>query len=130
MFDTKTRVLIIDDMMMMRKLLGKICKDIGFTDQVEASDGEEAWKTITSSTSPIGLIISDWNMPNCTGIELLKKLRTDSKFAKIPFLMVTAEGEESLIAEALSAGADGVVRKPFTKEGLIDNLELVHKKYL
>ncbi|MEK7691155.1 MAG: response regulator, partial [Bdellovibrionota bacterium] len=72
MFDKSTRVLIVDDMLTMRKLVGKICKDLGFTDLVEAADGNLAWSLLESSKPGIGLVISDWNMPNCSGLEFLR----------------------------------------------------------
>lgn len=129
MFDTKTKVLVVDDMSTMRKLVGKILKEIGFTDITEAADGIQAWEAINSATSPFGLVISDWNMPNCTGIDLLKRLRADPRFKKTPFVLVTAESEGHQVAEALKAGVDQYVVKPFNKEGLVVKLESVHKKY-
>lgn len=129
MFDLKTRVLIVDDMMTMRKLVGKICKEIGFTDITEASDGTLAWEAIMGASPGFGLVISDWNMPNCSGVDLLKRLRADSRFGKTPFLLVTAEAEQHQVAEAVSAGVDSYVVKPFTKEVLAAKLEAVYKKY-
>jgi len=129
MFDPKTRVLIVDDMMTMRKLVGKILKEIGFTDITEAADGIQAWEAVNSAPTPFGLIISDWNMPNCTGIDFLKRLRSDQRFKKTPFVLVTAESEQHQVAEALKSGVDQYVVKPFNKDGLVLKLESVHKKY-
>lgn len=129
MFDLGTKVLIVDDMSSMRKMITNMCKDIGFTDLVGAEDGNKAWEVLTTSTSPIGLIISDWNMPNCTGIELLKKIRGDARFAKTPFMMLTAEAEGKQVAEAVSAGVDAYVVKPFAQASLTEKIEAVHKKY-
>lgn len=129
MFDPKTRVLIVDDMMTMRKLVGKILKEIGFTDLTEAADGIQAWEAVNSAPTPFGLIISDWNMPNCTGIDFLKRLRSDQRFKKTPFVLVTAESEQHQVAEALKSGVDQYVVKPFNKDGLVLKLESVHKKY-
>jgi two-component system chemotaxis response regulator CheY len=78
----------------------------------------------------IGLIISDWNMPNCTGLELLKKVRADQNLSKTPFLLVTAEAEQGQVSEAIKSGVDQYVVKPFSKEGLKAKLELTHKKIL
>jgi two-component system chemotaxis response regulator CheY len=128
MFDLKTRILIVDDMLTMRKLVGKVCKEIGFTDLTEASDGIKAWEAIAAASPPISLIISDWNMPNCTGIDLLKRVRCDSRFGKLPFVLVTAEAEQHQIVEAVKAGVSNYVVKPFTTEGLKEKLEAVHKK--
>ncbi len=129
MFDPKTRVLVVDDMSTMRKIVIKILKDLGFTDFTEAADGTLAWEAINNAPAPIGLIISDWNMPNCTGLDLLKRVRMDQKHKKLPFILVTAEAETSQVAEALKAGVDQYVVKPFTKEALQSKLESVHKKY-
>lgn len=128
MFDPKTRILICDDMMTMRKLVSKVCKDIGFTDLTEAADGLLAWKALNDANPPIGLIISDWNMPNCSGLEFLKKVRGDAKFAKLPFIMVTAEAEQHQIVDAVKSGVSNYVIKPFTGDVLREKLEQVHKK--
>lgn len=128
MFDSNTRILIVDDMMTMRKLVGKICKELGFSNLVEASDGIQAWEQIQNASPPIGLIISDWNMPNCSGLDLVKRLRSDSRFGKTPFLMVTAESEQSQVVEALKAGVDNYVVKPFSAATLTEKLTAIHKK--
>ena len=128
MFSNTTKVLIVDDMMTMRKLVSKTCKDIGFQNLVEAADGIQAWEAIQSSNPPIGLIISDWNMPNCSGLDLVKRIRADSRFKNTPFIMVTAEAEQHQVLEAIKSGVDNYVVKPFGKEQLIEKLEAVHKK--
>jgi two-component system, chemotaxis family, chemotaxis protein CheY len=129
MFAPTTRVLIVDDMSTMRKIVGKTCKELGFSDLTEAADGIQAWEALNNAPAPIGLIISDWNMPNCTGIDLLKRVRGDSRFSKIPFLLVTAEAEQHQVIEAVKAGVDQYVVKPFTKDDLKTKLEAVYKKY-
>jgi two-component system chemotaxis response regulator CheY len=128
MFSNTTNVLIVDDMMTMRKLVSKTCKDIGFQNLVEAADGIQAWEAIQNSTPPIGLVISDWNMPNCSGLDLVKRIRADSRFKNTPFIMVTAEAEQHQVLEAIKSGVDNYVVKPFGKEQLIEKLEAVHKK--
>lgn len=128
MFDPKTKVLVVDDMMTMRKIVSKTCKEIGFTDITEAADGIQAWEKISSGTEPFGLIISDWNMPNCTGIDLLKRIRADSRYGKLPFILVTAEAEKTQIIEAMQAGVSGYVVKPFTADSLREKIEAVHSK--
>lgn len=129
MFDLKTKILVVDDMSTMRKIVGKILKDIGFTDITEAADGIQAWNAVSTTPLAFGLIISDWNMPNCSGIDLLKRLRSDQRYKKTPFILVTAESEGHQVAEALKSGVDQYVVKPFNKESLVSKLELVHKKY-
>jgi two-component system chemotaxis response regulator CheY len=128
MFDLSTRILVVDDMLTMRKLVGKVCKDIGFTDITEAADGNLAWQALNAASPPIGLIISDWNMPNCSGIDLLRKIRSDAKYGKLPFILVTAEAEQSQIIEAVKAGVSNYVVKPFTADVLKQKLEQVHTK--
>lgn len=129
MFNPSTKILVVDDMMTMRKLVSKVCKDLGFSDIHEAKDGAQAWEAVSNSVPPFGLIISDWNMPISTGLDLLKRVRGDSRFSKTPFLMVTAEAEGHQVAEALKAGVDQYVVKPFGKETLMEKLEIVYKKY-
>lgn len=129
MFDPKTKVLVVDDMSTMRKIVIKIVKDLGFTDIHEAADGNEAWKHISNAGEvPFGLVISDWNMPNCTGLEFLKRIRSDQKISKTPFILVTAEAEGHQVAEAVKAGVDQYVVKPFSRDSLRDKLEAMHKK--
>ena len=128
MFDPKTRMLIVDDMMSMRALISKVCKEIGFKDIMEASDGADAWQKISQATIPFGLVISDWNMPNSTGLDLLKRIRSDSKFKSLPFIMVTSESEIDQVTEAAQSGVDGFVVKPFNGDILKKKLEAVYKK--
>ena len=128
MFDLSTRILIVDDMMTMRKMVGKVCKEIGFTDLTEAADGALAWEAITNAKPAFGLVISDWNMPNCTGIELLKRVRGSPRTATLPFVLVTAEAEQHQIVEAVKAGVSNYVIKPFTADSIREKLEQVHKK--
>lgn len=128
MFDLKTRILVVDDMLTMRKLVQKACKTIGFTDFTEAKDGKEAFEKLVAADPPIGLVISDWNMPNCTGLDFLKQVRADEKFKALPFVLVTAEAEKGQIIEAVQAGVTNYVVKPFTPEVLKEKIEVAHKK--
>jgi len=128
MFDPTTKVLVVDDMMTMRKIVVKACKDIGFSDIVEAADGQKAWEALQAATSPIGLVISDWNMPNCTGLDLLKRVRSDGRYKTLPFVLLTAESEGHQVAEAVKSGVDNYIVKPFTPELLQRKLEETHKK--
>lgn len=130
MFDLNIKVLIVDDMGTMRKLVTKACMEIGFKNFVEAADGNLAWETLGASPEPIGLIISDWNMPKCTGIDLLKRVRADGRFKHLPFILVTAEAEKGQIVEAMQANVSGYVIKPFSPETLKAQLEQAHKKAL
>jgi two-component system chemotaxis response regulator CheY len=130
MFDFKTRILIVDDMITMRKLVVKSCKEIGFNDLTEAGDGIEGWAAIQEANPSFGLILSDCNMPNSTGLDLLKRVRADSRFGKTPFILVTSDSEESQIVLAAKAGVSEYVVKPFTAEFLRERIEVVHQKML
>lgn len=126
MFDPKTKVLVVDDMLTMRKIVTKILRELGFTDISEAADGIEAWEK--TKDGGFGLIISDWNMPNCTGLDFLKRVRADQRLSKTPFILVTAEAEQHQVAEAIKSGVDQYVVKPFSKESLKVKLESAYKK--
>lgn len=128
MFDPKTKVLIVDDMLTMRKIVSKILRELGFINITEAQDGEEAWEKAQSGN--FGLIISDWNMPKCTGLEFLKRVRASHELKHTPFLLVTAEAESAQVAEAIKSGVDQYVVKPFSKDGLKAKLEMTYKKIM
>ncbi len=123
--DTSIKVLIVDDFATMRRILKNILKQLGFRNLVEADDGTTAWEILENQT--IDLIISDWNMPKMTGLELLKKVRANSRYGKTPFLMVTAEAQKQNVIEAVQAGVSNYVVKPFTAEAISDKLEKILK---
>jgi len=127
-FDPATRVLVVDDMMTMRKIVSKICRELGFSDITEAVNGADAWQKISEAKIPFDLVISDWNMPQSTGLDLLKRVRSDSRFAATPFVMVTAEAEQSQIIEAVKAKVSGYIIKPFTADMLTEKLTAVYSK--
>lgn len=128
MFDLRTRVLVVDDMLTMRKLISDVCREIGFTDITEAADGALAWSAITKAQPSIGLIISDLVMPNSSGIDLLKRVRGDAKHRNLPFIMATAEADHEQILEAVKAGVSSYLIKPFDAELLKAKLQLVYSK--
>jgi two-component system, chemotaxis family, chemotaxis protein CheY len=116
-FDTKMKVLIVDDMQTMRKILKNMMVKMGCTDVHEADDGIPALKLIQEAEKngePFKFVMSDWNMPGMTGLDLLKNLRSDEKFKKLPFLMITAEGEQANVITAVKAGVSNFVVKPFS----------------
>jgi len=123
--DTSIKVLIVDDFATMRRILKNILKQIGFKNLVEADDGTSAWEILQGQS--IDLIISDWNMPKMTGLELLKKVRANDKYKRTPFLMVTAEAQKQNVIEAVQAGVSNYVVKPFTAEAISDKLEKILK---
>lgn len=116
--DPKLKILVVDDMTTMRKLVIKACKDMGFTDITEAADGAKAWELCLSANPAFDLVISDWNMPNCTGLDFLKRVRADGRLKGTPFMLLTAESEASQVSEAVKAGVNNYVVKPFTNDGL------------
>jgi two-component system chemotaxis response regulator CheY len=128
MFPANTRILVVDDMMTMRKIVTKGLKDLGFSDIQEAADGNLAWTVLDASNPPIQLIVSDWNMPNCSGLDFLRKLRADERFKKTPFVMLTAEAEAHQVKEAIVAGVTNYITKPFTGDTLKQKLEQTSKK--
>ncbi|MFA5902533.1 MAG: chemotaxis response regulator CheY [Desulfobacula sp.] len=123
--DTSIKVLIVDDFATMRRILKNILKQLGFKNLVEADDGTSAWDILQGQS--IDLIISDWNMPKMTGLELLKKVRASDNYKRTPFLMVTAEAQKQNVIEAVQAGVSNYVVKPFTAEAISDKLEKILK---
>ncbi len=117
-------ILVVDDFPTMRKIVKQVLKQIGYTNLAEAEDGNLALDYLRAGY-PIDFIISDWNMPNMTGIELLKCVRADSKLKHIPFLMITAEAEKENIIEAVRSGVSNYVVKPFNAQTLKDKIDKI-----
>jgi len=124
--DYRMKVLVVDDFATMRKIVRNILKQIGFEDITEAEDGSVALRLIKSE--PVGLVVSDWNMPNMSGLDLLKEIRKNPQTASLPVLMVTAEGLKENVMEAVKAGVNNYVVKPFTAEVLQEKIETIFKK--
>jgi len=113
-YDTDMRVLIVDDFATMRRIIRNILRQLGFNNVVEADDGTTAWDVINSDK--IDFIVSDWNMPNMPGIDLLRKVRESEVYGNTPFLMVTAEAQQENIIEAAQAKVSNYIVKPFTAD--------------
>ena len=113
-------VLIVDDFSTMRRIMRNILRDLEFKTILEAEDGNAAFGVL--ETHGVDLIISDWNMPNCTGLEFLKRVRADGRFKDIPFLMVTAEAQKENILQAVQAKVSNYIVKPFTAVTLSEKL--------
>jgi two-component system, chemotaxis family, chemotaxis protein CheY len=124
--DYRMRVLVVDDFATMRKIVRNILKQIGFEDITEAEDGNAALRVIKSEN--IGLVVTDWNMPNMSGLDLLREIRGNSQTASLPVLMVTAEGLKENVMEAVKAGVNNYVVKPFTAEVLQEKIETIFRK--
>lgn len=118
--DKNMRILVVDDFPTMRRIVINLLKQLGFSNVVEASDGKEALEKVRSDK--IDLVVSDWNMPNMTGIDFLKELRADEKFKTLPFIMVTAEGKKENVIAAVHAGVSNYVVKPFNAATLKEKL--------
>ena len=127
MFNFGVKVLVVDDFPTMRRIVKNLLKQIGFENIDEAEDGVQALNKLKSGN--YGLIVSDWNMPNMEGIDLLRNIRQEPEPLKnIPFLMVTAEAEKEKVIEAIKAGVDNYIVKPFTAEVLKEKLEKIADK--
>ena len=126
MLNTKVKVLMVDDFPTMRIIVKNLLKQLGFENIDEAENGEDALKKLKSGD--YGLVVSDWNMPVMGGLELLKHIRNDPRLKDIPFLMVTAEAEKEKVIEAIKAGVDNYIVKPFTGEVLKGKLEKIAQK--
>jgi len=118
-----TRFLVVDDFSTMRRIVRNLLKELGFTNVQEAEDGVDALAKLR--VDEFDFVVSDWNMPNMTGIELLRNIRADAKLKHLPVLMVTAEAKKENIIEAAQAGASGYVVKPFTAATLDEKLKKI-----
>lgn len=119
------KILIVDDFATMRKVIRNLLKQGGFENVAEAEDGAAALKLLKSQ--PVDFVISDWNMPNMSGLELLKAVRADEELKELPFLMVTAEALKDNVVAAVKAGVSNYIVKPFTAEVLNEKIEKIVK---
>lgn len=120
------KILVVDDFPTMRRIVKNLLKDLGFQNVEEAEDGAMGLERVRSGS--YDLIVSDWNMPNMDGLEMLKAIRANEATAKIPVLMVTAEAKRENIVAAAQAGANGYVVKPFTAAVLEEKLKKIFEK--
>jgi len=120
------KILVVDDFATMRKVVKNLLKQAGYENIVEAEDGVAALRILKSQK--VDLIISDWNMPNMSGLELLKAVRADSELSKMPFLMVTAEALQENVIAAVKAGVSNYIVKPFTAEVLNEKITKIMEK--
>ena len=119
------KILIVDDFATMRKVIRNLLKQGGFENIVEAEDGVAALKVLQSQK--VDFVISDWNMPNMSGLELLKAVRGADDLKELPFLMVTAEALKDNVVAAVKAGVSNYIVKPFTAEVLNEKIEKIVK---
>jgi two-component system chemotaxis response regulator CheY len=126
MIDFGMRVLVVDDFSTMRRIVKNTLRQIGFTNIEEAEDGQKAYDRL--SVEKFEFVVSDWNMPNMTGIDLLRKVRATPQIKDIPFLMVTAEAKQENIVEAIKAGVSNYIVKPFTVATLDEKIKKIFKE--
>ena len=125
MSDASIRFLVVDDFSTMRRIVRNLLKELGYTNTDEAEDGAAALNKLR--TDKYDFVVSDWNMPNMTGIDLLKNIRADANLKHLPVLMITAEAKKENIIEAAQNGASGYIVKPFTAATLDDKLSKIFK---
>ncbi len=125
MSDTNMKFLVVDDFATMRRIVRNLLKELNFANVDEAEDGVVALQKL--SRDRFDFVVSDWNMPNMSGIDLLKAIRADATLKHLPVLMVTAEAKKENIIEAAQAGASGYIVKPFTAATLSEKLAKIFK---
>jgi len=120
------KILVVDDFSTMRRIIKNLLRDLGFTNTDEADDGNTALPML--KTGKYDFLVTDWNMPGMTGIELLKTVRADESLKSLPVLMVTAEAKRDQIVAAAQAGVNGYVVKPFTAAVLKEKIEKIFER--
>lgn len=120
------KILIVDDFSTMRRIIKNLLRDLGFTNTQEADDGVTALPMLKSGD--FDFLVTDWNMPGMSGIDLLKEVRNDPKLVSLPVLMVTAEAKRDQIIEAAQAGVNGYVVKPFTAQVLKEKIDKIFER--
>lgn len=116
------RLLVVDDSSTMRRIIRNTLERLGHTDVIEAEHGVEAWEKLSADES-VKVVITDWNMPEMNGLDLVKKIRAEQKYADMPIIMVTTEGGKAEVITALKAGVNNYIVKPFTPQVLKEKLE-------
>jgi two-component system chemotaxis response regulator CheY len=119
-------VLVADDFSTMRRIVSNLLREAGVTQISEAEDGREALRKLEAGN--FNFVVSDWNMPNMTGLELLQSVRSNPSLKHLPFLLITAEARKENIIDAAQAGADGYIVKPFTAATLNDKIAAILKR--
>lgn len=123
--DPNMKILVVDDMSTMRRIVKNILKQLGFNNIEEAENGQETLNKLNADK--YGFVVSDWNMPVMMGIDMLRAIRKDEKLKTIPVLMVTAEAQKENLIEAVQAGVSNYIVKPFTAETMQDKINKIFK---
>lgn len=126
MTNKNLKILVVDDFPTMRRTIRNLLKDLGYENVDEAEDGAIGLEKLRNGS--FDFVVSDWNMPNLDGLEMLKQIRADANLANLPVLMVTAEAKKENIIAAAQAGASGYVVKPFTAATLEEKLNKIFEK--
>ena len=126
MADAKMRFLVVDDFSTMRRIVRNLLKELGFANVDEAEDGAVALQKLQAS--PFDFVVTDWNMPNMDGLQLLQSIRANAQMKHLPVLMITAEAKRENIVAAAQAGASGYIVKPFTAATLNEKLTKIFDK--
>ncbi|MQQ99474.1 chemotaxis response regulator CheY [Glaciimonas soli] len=126
MVDKNIKILVVDDFPTMRRIVRNLLKELDFINVDEAEDGAQGFEKLQNGS--YDFVVSDWNMPNLNGLEMLQKIRADERLAKLPVLMVTAEAKKENIIAAAQEGANGYVVKPFTAATLEEKIAKIFEK--
>lgn len=124
--NSKIKILVVDDFSTMRRIVKNLLKQLNYENIEEAEDGVQAYSKLKSGV--FGFVITDWNMPNMDGLELLSKIRSDPELKNMPVLMVTAEAEKDKVITAIKAGVNNYIVKPFTAEVLKEKMDKIFEK--
>ena len=118
------KLVVVDDSSTMRRIIKNTLARLGYKDILEGEDGVQGWAVVDSNPD-LGMLITDWNMPEMNGLELVKKVRADARFVDLPIIMVTTEGGKAEVITALKAGVNNYIVKPFTPQVLKEKLAAV-----
>ncbi|HEY9200882.1 MAG TPA: chemotaxis response regulator CheY [Gammaproteobacteria bacterium] len=124
--DKNMKILIVDDFSTMRRIIKNLLRDLGFNNTDEADDGNTGLPKLQSGN--YDFLVTDWNMPGMTGIELLRAVRADERLKSLPVLMVTAEAKKEQIVMAAQEGVNGYIVKPFTAQTLKEKIEKIFER--
>lgn len=124
--DPNMKILIVDDFSTMRRIIKNLLRDLGYNNTAEADDGQTGLPMLQSGN--FDFLVTDWNMPGMTGIDLLRAVRADDKLATLPVLMVTAEAKREQIFEAAECGVNGYIIKPFTAATLKEKIDKIFER--
>ncbi|MEK6814980.1 MAG: chemotaxis response regulator CheY [Nitrospirota bacterium] len=123
MSDLKMKILVVDDFSTMRRIIKNILRQIGYQEIGEAEDGQAALAKL--KVDKFDFVVTDWNMPNMTGLELLQAMRAEPALKDVPVLMVTAESQQENVVQAVQAGVNNYIVKPFTAETLKEKIDKI-----